>query len=92
MGVGLELDEHENNLQCWQEWSVHGEARQVYESRWQHFVSRTKGKKSVGKLTYGDVPWPADEGCSADNLQAILLSGTKVILKDTTRLLQVFDS
>ncbi|EIE22661.1 hypothetical protein COCSUDRAFT_42315 [Coccomyxa subellipsoidea C-169] len=59
------------------EWSVNGETRQMYESRWQHFVSRTKGKKTVGKLGYKDVPWPAEEGCSAEDLQAILLSGTK---------------
>lgn len=62
----------------WQEWSVNGETRQMYESRWQHFVSRTKGKKTMGKLGYKDVPWPAEEGCSAEDLQAVLLSGTKV--------------
>ncbi|BDA45761.1 probable ankyrin-1 [Coccomyxa sp. Obi] len=59
------------------EWSVHGEARQMYESRWLHFVGKAKGKKALGKLLYTDVPWPAEEGTSAEELVAILLSGTK---------------
>ncbi len=61
-----------------QEWSVHGEARQMYESRWLHFVGKAKGKKALGKLLYTDVPWPAEEDTSAEELVAILLSGVKV--------------
>lgn len=51
----------------------------MYESRWLHFVGKAKGKKALGKLLYTDVPWPAEEGTSAEELVAVLLSGAKVI-------------
>ena len=57
---------------------MHGEARQMYESRWLHFVGKAKGKKAVRKLLYRDVPWPAEEGTAAKELVTILLSGAKV--------------
>lgn len=61
-----------------QEWSVNGEARQMYESRWAHFVSRIKGKRELGKLTYVDIPWPAAAGAPAHQLTAVMLAGAKV--------------
>jgi hypothetical protein len=61
-----------------QEWSLHGNARQMYESRWLHLVSRTKGNKELGRLTYADVPWPAEEGASAEEILSVLLAGIKV--------------
>ena len=54
------------------------QARRAYEARWQQFQSKTRSGKPDIRLTYIDIPWPAEEFASNDELIRVVFACTIV--------------
>ena len=54
------------------------QARRAYEARWQQFQSKTRAGKPGIRLAYIDIPWPAEEFASNDELIQVLFACTLV--------------
>ena len=56
-------------------------ARMAYERSWQRFRSSAGCKPSAEqKLAYIDIPWPAEEYVSSEQLISVVFAGTLVCL------------
>lgn len=61
---------------CMQVPPEHIQARKAYEARWQRFNAAAQSPGT--KLAYIDIPWPAEEFASDEELQQAILAGTVV--------------
>ncbi len=61
---------------CVQVHAQHAQVRRAYEARWQHFAEAAK--RPGTRLTYIDIPWPAEEFASTAELQQVIFASTVV--------------
>ena len=71
---------------------AYGQARAEYETRWQHFKSSAGSADSEHKLSYIDIPWPAEDFAGNDELISIVFAGTMVRGKRSCKVARSFAS
>ena len=54
------------------------QAGRAYEARWQQFQSKTRPGKPDIRLAYIEIPWPAEEFASNDELIQVVFACTLV--------------